>query len=240
MFTLPRLRERTSRLRGPDLTARVAAGHMRTVRAPLPGLRGSGSGRAAMRATMAAAISLTLACASGGGGAAPTAGSPNPGRSPLTAPDRFSILFAANGSHTSEVVAAPIERVWQLLPDAYRLVGFPGAPAEGRGGAQLFVTPHMQISGPMYPGERTSDYINCGASSTAGKRSDAHEVTFVIVTRLTPAAEGGTRITTLIDGHSRDRALGGNSVPCHGTGKMERQIADLVKRSVAGGSVTRP
>lgn len=211
----------------------------------LPRLRGwthfpHGRAAIARRATMAAAIGLTLACAGGGTGAPPTAGSPAPRRTPLDAPERFSILFHANGSHSSVVVAAPMQQLWQLLPDAYRVIGFPGKPARGRGGEQLFVTPHMEISGPMYPGERTSDYIDCGVSPTTGGRSDDYVVTFVIVTRLEPAAEGGTRVETLIDGHARDRTLGGNSVPCHGTGKMEGQIADLLKRGVAGGGVDRP
>lgn len=191
------------------------------------------SGPAVIRAALAAAISLTLACAGG------TAGSPTPARAPLDAPERFSILFRPNGSHSSDLVAAPIGQVWQLLPDAYRVIGFPGAPAAARDGEQLFATPHMEISGPMYPGERTSDYIDCGSSPTTGKRSDEYVVTFVIITRL-EAAEGGTRVQTLIDGHARDRTLGGNSVPCHGTGKMEGQIADLLKRSVSGGAVARP
>lgn len=192
------------------------------------------SGAAAGRAAIAAAISLTLACAGG------TTGSPTPRRAPLDAPERFSILFRPNGSHSSDVVAAPIEQVWRLLPEAYRVIGFPGRPAAATAGEQLFATPHMEISGPMYPGERTSDYIDCGVSPTTGMRSDEYLVTFVIVTRLEPAAQGGTRIMTLIDGHARDRTLGGNSVPCHGTGKMEGQIAELLKRGVSGGAVDRP
>jgi hypothetical protein len=186
-----------------------------------------------IRAAGLAALGLTLACTG-----ASTGGSPAPARIPLDAPARFSILFRPNGSHSSDVVAAPIQQVRQLLPDAYRVIGFPGKPAAGPDGEQLFITPHMEISGPMYPGERTSDYIDCGASPTTGKRSDEYVVTFVIVTRLESTAEGGTRVQTLIDGHARDRTLGGNSVPCHGTGKMEGQIADLLKRSVA--SVERP
>jgi hypothetical protein len=194
----------------------------------------SNCGPVARRAAMAAAISLTLACAGG------TTGSPTPRRGVLDAPERFSILFRPNGSHSSDVVAAPIEQVWQLLPEAYRVIGFPGRPASAGGGEQLFATPHMEISGPMYPGERTSDYIDCGVSPTTGNRSDEYLVTFVIITRLEPAAQGGTRIMTLIDGHARDRTLGGNSVPCHGTGKMEGQIAELVKRGITGGVADRP
>lgn len=194
----------------------------------------SNCGPVARRAAMAAAIGLTLACAGG------TTGSPTPQRGPLGSPEGFSILFRPNGSHSSDVVAAPIQQVWQLLPEAYRVIGFPGRPASAGGGELFFATPHMEISGPMYPGERTSDYIDCGVSPTTGKRSDEYLVTFVIITRLEPADQGGTRIMTLIDGHARDRTLGGNSVPCHGTGKMEGQIAELVKRGITGGVADPP
>ena len=149
----------------------------------------------------------------------------------LSLPQRFDILYRENGSESRDILEAPIDSIWKLLPGVYRETGFPAAPSS-RGKALIYFTPHLEIptGKTFYPGERTSDYIDCGKSPTAGARSDNYAVTFIIMTRLTPVDDSHTLVQTLLDGHARPRGFSGNSVPCHGTGKLEQQISDGLRK----------
>lgn len=174
-----------------------------------------------VRRLICCASILVVGCGTGG----PKTGSRD-------APARFEVLYRENGTRSSDVIQADIEVVWQHMPDVYRQVGLPAAPGDG-GRARIFMTPHMEVRGrPLYPGERTSDYIDCGRTTDAAERADRFVVTFAVMTRLTATPEGHTLVETLVDGHAHNAAGSAYSVPCVGRGKLEKQIADGLRRRV--------
>jgi len=59
-----------------------------------------------------------------------------------------------------------------------------------------------------------------------------YEVTFVLVTTVRAGPSNNAIVETIIDGHARDRSRGESTVPCHGTGKLEREIGELIRSRV--------
>lgn len=161
------------------------------------------------------------------GGCASSGGTGTDG--PLEAPDRFTIFYRADAAETDTELVVGIDRAWEVLPSVFRDLGFPSAPASNTTD-RVMMTPHLQVRGELYPGELTSDYLNCGSSRSSGARADFYDVTFIIMTRLTPIDEGRVKVQTIVDGHARDPMASGGSVPCNSTGKFEEQLSALLWR----------
>jgi hypothetical protein len=150
---------------------------------------------------------VVAACASAGGGPAE-----------LFAP----YLEGTLEPHRTEVMAS-VERVSAVLPEAYELMGLPVSLDEDLG-ENTWVTPELQIDGPLYQGEQNSDYIDCGMSDE-GPRADVYSVEFAVLTRLIPGPSA-TTVETVLSGVAADPA---GPVTCTGTGKLERDIARVLR-----------
>lgn len=150
----------------------------------------------------------SVACASTGGGPAQ-----------MFAP----YLEGSLAPHRSQV-SASVERVSAVLPDAYELMGLPVAADETLG-ELTFVTPELEIDGPLYEGEMNSDYMDCGVGDD-GVRADVYGVRFAVLTRLLPDPSGVTTVETILRGFAADPA---GEVACHGTGKLEGDIARVLR-----------
>lgn len=177
--------------------------------------------RMTVRSLVAVVVGIaSAACGSAGSGAGPPS-------APVPIPDRFSITYRADAPQTRTVVPAAVERVWEALPRVYREFGYPATPASNTPD-RVYITPALLVRGRLYQGERNSDYLDCGDDPNVGARADAYEVTFWIVTRVQPTAEGHTLVETMIDGRARDRQSSSTPAYCFGTGKLEQQLATLL------------
>lgn len=172
-----------------------------------------------VRSTLAVlATTFVVSCAGGGGG-------------PSTF-DSYSIRYRADARGYRYSFATPTERIAEALPDVYRSFGFPGSLASNSD-ALLFISPTATAEGRIYAEVPNSDYLDCG-TVLGGPRADTHIVQFVIVTRIVPLEAGGSEIEVIIDGLARDRAHNTNAVPCGGTGKLEAELAALLRTVLAG------
>ena len=158
-------------------------------------------------------------CASAGSGA--------PAGGPLELPERFTTVFRGDVEPHREVIPAPIERVAEQVPGAYELMGLPVALASNTE-ELMFITPALRISGTLYEGERNSDYINCGRGVN-GPRADTYEVEFALYTTLKPDENGFTVVETALSGFAGDRTTRSGDVACAGTGRLERDIARVLR-----------
>lgn len=151
-------------------------------------------------------------------------------RGGLELPDRFEVLYRENGSESRDTIDVPVDEVWRRLPAAYKWIGLPAAGRK-KGEEWEFFTPHLELRGkPLYARERNSDYIRCGAGVGGRDRSDEYHVTFMVLTRIRAHGAGATVVETLVDGHARPASASSGSVPCTGTGKLEKQILEVLKR----------
>ena len=139
--------------------------------------------------------------------------------------DVYTTYFSGELAPHRTVLDVSPERVAEVLPDAYELMGLPVEQSEDRPG--LFLTPEMEIEGSLYEGERNSDYMDCGETAE-GPRADGAAIRFALFTRLASHPDGGTAVETALGGFARDDATG-EDVACHGTGKLESQIARVLR-----------
>lgn len=147
----------------------------------------------------------------------------------LDSPELFSAFSRADVSAHRSEVAAPVDRVAAVLPGVYDYLGLPVDRVEDARPV-LFATPDLRIRGQLYEGERNSDYIDCGETGPGGERADLYEVEFVVMTRLRDDGQGGTIVETLLNGAARRPGVTDDSaVRCRGTGKLELQIATLLR-----------
>lgn len=133
--------------------------------------------------------------------------------------------------HRTEVSAAP-EELAEKVPEIYRYLGLEAATA-GTSDPLTFFTASMRITGQLYEGEPNSAYIDCG-SAIQGERADLFDVEFALATRLRPRPDGGTVVETRLEGLARDRYVNEAPVRCGGTGKLEGEIAELLRRGGIG------
>lgn len=172
-------------------------------------------------------IALLAACG--------TPGPPGSSMGRLDSPDLYSAFNRADVPAHQSVVDAPVERVAALVPGVYRFLGLPARRIEDAPNP-LFTTSNLRIRGRLYEGERNSDYVDCGATGPGGERADLYEVEFVAMTRLRERSSGGTLVETLLNGLARRPGVTDDSaVRCRGTGKLEQQIADLLRTRASGG-----
>lgn len=145
------------------------------------------------------------------------------------AQEAFSTEYREDAVPVHRMMALPVERVWAALPEAFRALGYPGAPSARRD-ERVFLTPHLAVPDRLYAGEPNSLYFVCGRTNNVTAAVDAWKITFAILVRLTPEGDGRTAVDVILDGNAADRTERVKSVYCTGTGRLEEALLDLIER----------
>jgi hypothetical protein len=127
----------------------------------------------------------------------------------------------------SQVLDAPVERVWAALPQAFADLNYKAGPS-AREGERLYLTPHMTIPNILYPGFPNSAFLDCGRTATNTHAADEYSVTFAILAWASPHPSG-TMVEILIDGLAVQRGMSSNKVSCAGTGRLERDLLQALQ-----------
>ncbi|GMR13321.1 MAG: hypothetical protein BMS9Abin29_1526 [Gemmatimonadota bacterium] len=168
------------------------------------------------------------ACASSGPG---TPGRATPERAMVEADGFGSIEIFTQpgvGERTIQVASAD---VWEILPGVYEKLQIPvtlSDPGRKELGNRGYRARRIE-------GARMSKYFRCGAGMR-GALADEYNITLSVVTRLTDAPEGGTKILTTVDAIGRPRATSGNPFRCESTGVLELRVAQVVAEMSGEGS----
>ncbi len=165
-------------------------------------------------------VSTLGACASSGPGAASR---PSPQRSMVEGGGFGGIeLFTEPGVGERTIDAASAD-VWEILPSVFEQLQIPitlSDPGKKELGNQGYRARRIE-------GARMSKYFRCG-TGMLGALADEYNITLSIVTRLTDAPGGGTRILTVVDAIGRPRATSGNPLRCESSGVLELRMAQLI------------
>jgi hypothetical protein len=125
------------------------------------------------------------------------------------------------------IVAAPIDRVWAVLPAAFLTLGIPLSttdPATHLAGNQgLNVRRHLG-STPLVR------YLDCG-NTQMGPSAETYDIRLAVTTQLLADSTtgGGTRLHTLVEAMGRPVAFSGEYSRCSSLGVLESRLADAVK-----------
>jgi hypothetical protein len=129
-------------------------------------------------------------------------------------------------------IAAPVDRVWKVLPAIYDSLGITVDNLDearrviGHSGMKL----HRQLGNTLL-----TKIIDCG--STQGFPSaDSYEIQFSVFTQLTSGENGTTSVATMITAVGRPMAFAGEYVKCSTKGTLEGTIADAARAQVAKGT----
>jgi len=126
-------------------------------------------------------------------------------------------------------VAAPVDSVRAALPTVFQALGIPQAGADPE--QRVFGNPEFRPR--RIDGERLSRYIDCGMGITAVPKADDYDVTMSVLTRLTPATNGGTVVATTVGATGKPRGVSGNSVHCPSKGTLEARIVEVLHRELS-------
>ena len=171
------------------------------------------------RSIVATAVVSGFLCACAGGA----------GSGEATVPQEYTIEYRASLKGEEFSVEAAPERIASVLPDVYERLGLPTAQASNTD-ELAFITPALRITGVLYEGSRNSEYLDCGRGFSTARADDPEIVlVFFVLTRIRPDGSGGSVVESIVDGHAENRFHSTNPVPCRGTGKLEAEIAGMIR-----------
>ncbi len=135
---------------------------------------------------------------------------------------RYDFETTSRATVVERRIAAPIERVWSVLPTVFDSLGIPMGLADSRThvyGNRAFKA-QRQLAGM-----RLSRLVDCGRSAT-GFNADRYQVTLSVVITLATAPDGSTSAYIAVEGRATDPGVSGDPVRCSTTGQLEDVIAE--------------
>ncbi|HXD49154.1 MAG TPA: hypothetical protein VN600_10285 [Gemmatimonadaceae bacterium] len=137
----------------------------------------------------------------------------------------IDIDMTSNSDPKVASIAAPIERVWALLPSVYDSLGIPighvNSTTRTIGNTGLKIRTRL---GKEY----LSTYIDCGRSQI-GESADSYDVVLTIFTQADSTAGGETRVTTSVDAVARPAAFSQAYSRCTTKYVLEGRVMKLLK-----------
>lgn len=138
----------------------------------------------------------------------------------------ISIMPSAQGYEAS--VAASPGPVWRALPAAYDSLKIPVTRLDSAdriiGGADLRV---RRVLGKV----RLSRYLECGTTQI-DPNADSYEIHLSVLTRVHPAASGGSMIATTVEAMARSVSFAAEWVRCTSKGELESRLVQVVMSQV--------
>lgn len=128
----------------------------------------------------------------------------------------------------SHSVALPIEQAYRRLLAVYDVMGIEPRSFSER---DRFVGNQHVVARRRFGNRRLSTLLDCGSGMT-GPHADQYEVTFSIVTQLTPEGDASTRVTTRLIASARPMGASGTPVACSTKGALEQEIVDRLSGNI--------
>jgi hypothetical protein len=188
-----------------------------------------------MRRIFAASLMTLSACgaatAPGDTGSVPAGGGEQPAQVVATG-DGFHVSTTGQSRTLKHDVSAPVERVWQALPEVYREIGLEGTAD----GASLTVTsPTLRFTRRMF-GEPAARFFDCGRGQFGSQIAATHTIHLTVRTTVQPGdAPGTSRLESTAQAYARNND-GANALmaQCHSREQLENLIALRVLEKLAG------
>ena len=136
-------------------------------------------------------------------------------------------VIHTEASIEERIFAVSPERVWQTLPAVMAQLDIPvthSDPDRMEYGNQNWRPRRIE-------GRRMSKYIDCGTNLT-GALADTHEITMMLIVRVTRAPGGGATVTSTLDAFGDPRAVSGNPIHCESLKTLEERVVELVREQL--------
>lgn len=178
-----------------------------------------------MRVTRLSPLLLALAaCATSTGGVATSTQPPGYEQSAAQTVVRTRGAFVP-----AEDVQAPLQRVWEALPQVYAELGIADA---GQDPAARTVGHGRVLVSRRFAGQPVSYWLSCGATAVGSSAADEFRVQMAVRTTLTPAGDA-TSVRTVIEATARSPQGTSSDVrSCATTGRLEQRIAAMLRQKL--------
>jgi hypothetical protein len=170
------------------------------------------------------------ACAPAAGPATTTGATGGTNTQVVSSSEQLSVSTAGQFRIVSADVAAPVHRVWEVLPAVYQELGLvPTADASLR---------TVRTQGTMlrrFQNEAASRLFDCGRGQFGADIAAQYEVRFNLQTTVQPGAGAETsRLDTGIEAYARNSDGSANALlaVCHTRGRLEEMVAAGVRRKL--------
>ena len=173
-------------------------------------------------------VSASLAFAACGPATAPP-GSGTPGQMPnqvIMGNDAVLVNTSAVVRVVSQDVAAPVDRVWAVLPAVYQELGL-GASADP---ARRTVSGTASLT-RRFQGEQAVRFFDCGLGQFGTPIAATYTIRLTLSTTVNSDDAGsGSRLATMVEANARSND-GANAVgaQCRSAGRLEEMIAARVR-----------
>lgn len=175
----------------------------------------------------------TAPAASGAAGTSAPGAEPQGNTAVIPSGDGFHVSTAAASRVVTHEIAAPVDRVWQVLPDVYRELGI---TARADAGLRTVATPSaLRFTRRMF-GEPATRFFDCGRGQFGAEIASTHTINLVLSSTVQPGpTPGSARLETTAQAHARNND-GANALmsQCHSRGVLEGLIALRVREKLAG------
>lgn len=196
-----------------------------------------------MRRIVAASLLALSACgappppSSGPVGDPGTIAAPQTSTQVTTSGDGFHVSGAGESRLVTHEITAPVDRVWQVLPEVYRELGITaGADAATR----TVVSPSANYTRRMF-GEPATRFFDCGRGQFGTDIASTHTISLTLRTTVQPGeTPAAARLETVAQAHARNND-GANATMalCRSKGLLEGLIALRVREKLGGSAPGR-
>jgi hypothetical protein len=129
---------------------------------------------------------------------------------------------------TAERINAPIQNVYDVLPEIYTELGVAEVGADPA--TRTVGNGRLQVS-RRFGGEPLSRYLQCGNTAFGAPLADEARVEMDLRTTVSVDAAGGTSLRTVLTAMARNnRGTSADHVACNSTGVLERRITTMVRQ----------
>lgn len=145
----------------------------------------------------------------------------------LAGSESLTVSTASEVRVTSADVAAPVQRVWQVLPAVYQELGL---AATADAAARTVRT--QGVMARRFQDEPAARFFDCGRGQFGVDIAAQYEVRFSVRTTVQPGATPGTaRLETGVEASARNPTGSANALMsvCHTRGRLEELVAARVR-----------
>jgi hypothetical protein len=173
--------------------------------------------------TLVVVLSITIisACSSN----PPIGGAPAPETIRVSGAGGGAVTVTSNATAGVSIVAAPIVKVWRLLPIVYDSVGLAVATLDSA--RRLIANGDTKLRRQI-GGVPLSRYLDCGQTQI-GYNADSYEVVLTVQTQLQPHESGATTVRTMVTALAKPVAFSQAYSNCTSTGKLESRLSDVLR-----------
>lgn len=124
-------------------------------------------------------------------------------------------------------VAAPVDRVWAVLPEVYRELGLAAESDDAR----RTVAGTARVS-RRFMGEPASRVLDCGKGQFGTDIVSAYAIRMSVSTTVNPGTGTNARLDTAIEAHVESDGANSVAAQCRSQGRLEAMIAERVRARI--------